>query len=297
MTTPADNSAGDSAATVDTAALMDFTPPGNQGGADDTAADQTGDAKIAADKAAADKAADTAGGKHMFKMPDGAEIEVPPELWDAKANDGKGGVNHAAALKRAIDLRQKLGLAGDAAKELVLTVPKEFEGKFEVDLQHPLAQALGEAIKGGAMIPQKTIDALFETFVKGELGRDDFSAKQNEERQADIEAIKADGAKLLKEIGGNAGTVLGELNSWAAATFGTDPETVSELQAMRSSYTGTKILMKMRDLMKGGGGGGGGGVSLTLEDLHKLQESPEYLNGDIEVRRKVEAGYKALYPG
>ncbi|WP_341909664.1 hypothetical protein [Ferrovibrio terrae] len=257
-----------------------------KGGAGDGGGDQGGGDGKGGDKQ-----------ERFITGPDGQKIAIPVNLWDPKANDGKGGPNVAAILKSQSDLRQRLGavpgkyevkLAGDLAE------------KYEIAAEDPFAVKAVEIIsKHKGVMSQAAFEELTTAFAEREIARESEGAAK------EVERLQNDHKVLEEAWGQNAASNTKALDGWLNQMFKGKAGALEEVRLMRASADGTMALFTLFEAAKGKGlakpgGGGGAAEILTEAELEAIQKSDAYQNPNHKdyaaTRKKVSEGYKRLYP-
>lgn len=234
--------------------------------------------------------------ERVITGPDGEKIALPVNLWDAKANGGKGGPNVAALAKSALDLRKQLGMVPGKYE---VKLGGDLADKFEIAQDDPFAtEVVGILSESKGVVSQATFEKLATAFAKREL------ARETADTEAETTRLTNDNNALSEAWGQNAGSNVKALDGFLKETFKGNEAALEEIRLTRASAAGTMMLWTLFEAARGKGlgkpGGGGGGEILTESDLDKLQKSVAYQNENhpdyAATRKKVRDGYKRLYP-
>jgi hypothetical protein len=107
--------------------------------------------------------------------------------------------------------------------------------------------------------------------------------------------------QLKAALGDGFKTRISAVDTWAQKTA-KSPGELAALQRVGTDPEGIKLMERLMGLNGGGGDGGGGGdppPETTLETLREMQKDPKYWDNarrDPAFVKKVEDGYKKLYP-
>lgn len=216
----------------------------------------------------------------------GEEIAVPDAFWDAQ----RGSPNLGALLKSHADLRRKLSEDRPGTPETYeLAVPETLAGRIAPDPEAPLARdAMAWAKENG--IGQQAFSELAALFYGDLAGREP-------DRESEM-------ATLAREFGPRAEAELDGLSRWATGllgpVFAERPELQAAAENLASTAAGVMLIKAIKERLGERGlpsARGGAASGLNEADLRALQAGDAYLAGDPATLRKVEEGWKRLYPG
>ena len=200
-------------------------------------------------------------------------IEVPRNYWDDKANGGKGAVNVGALIKSNNDLLGKLRNRAQTPETYELVLPKELEGKIELNKEDPRIAGLNE-IARARHLDQDTYNDLIALG----LGHEAETAR------ADVQWAAAQKAALEKVYGTELDTRLEALGAWGGAYFAKelqDEDIAEELHALTHSAGGIKLLLAMQQRLAEAplpDGRDAGGAAVTDGDINTVMASRAYLD-------------------
>lgn len=233
----------------------------------------------------------------------GEQFQIPENF----RGQNPGEINAPAALKAAMDLRQKveeMGKGPEIPDAYELRVPDEIKEQVErmggLNAQHPLAQGLFAFAKENKL-GQDVVDGLVAIYAKNQV-EDTIDPGEEHKRNLDM---------LGDHFGDQKEGKLTEITQWVNARFkknfdAHDPDAgkidpvAQELLLMNESAGGIMLLDMMRQASRDvqvPGGDGNGAPRVTEADLDKLMASDKYLAGDPSTVAEVEAMAKALKPG
>lgn len=221
-------------------------------------------------------------------MPDG----LPESFWDADAGQVKineliGSYSELSTFKTEADAR--FANRPESADKYEVRLPEGVtlpEGtEFKVDENSPLVKAARHLVfnSGGdqaafdGIVKAYIEDALMDTANAAEIAKQEIAAL-GENGQARIDAV----------------------STYAKANFPED-----EANALLDSMTSAKAVSAIEKLISKaqgpgmqGQGSSAGQASITQTDLDEMQKDPRYWRDkDPEFLKKVQDGYKKLYPG
>ncbi len=228
----------------------------------------------------------------------GERFQVPDNLWDPALNDGVGGINGAAAVKMAMDLRKqisdKAAHGGEVPNAYTLTVPEKLDGELEASTEHPLFAPVSEWAKAKGL-SQSDFDELTEVFYTYEAAR---QGRRDEDQIG----------MLTEALGDDAERNLADLGRWVDGLLGEDiaqrTGIADTLESIASSANGVLFLKALKDRIGVMGvptnrAGGAGAAAVSRGSLQALQGSQAYRDAGhpdhAETVRRVRDGFRSLY--
>jgi hypothetical protein len=226
---------------------------------------------------------------------------IPEKFWDAD-----GGAPRVEDLAKSY---QKLESIHGSAEKFEETIKARFEEERRAGLpQKPeeytpeLPQELWpEGTKGEINTDDPLVKFWQQTAHKYGLSKDDFSAGVAEFIKADM-AARASIKEEVAKLGENAEARVKAVDTWLASSLDKEAYGAFAKYAISADFIrGLEVLMQ-----KSGGtvpanddpSATTSGSGMTIEQLKELQKDPRYWkHGDKEIVEKVQAGYRALFPG
>lgn len=224
-----------------------------------------------------------------FLERDGEKLEITENFWDKDKKEP----DVFAILKAATDLRKQVSEDNSPENGVyAINIPKEFQDKLEANPDDPLYKDFCAFAKKHR-VSQEAFDEITHAYYKMIYD----GIKNSESEEDTFYSQEAD--KLKEKFGNRIDKIKTRIDNFMANSGITDPDILNELAFMLTSVGGISTLDYLLGLrgepMPDINGTSRAGV-LSLEELRAMQADPRYLT-DKAFQKRVEEGYKALYPG
>lgn len=226
-----------------------------------------------------------------FVEKNGERLEVSENFWDKEKN----APDVYSILKSQIDLRKQIGEDLSPKDGIYkINIPEEYKNILQEDKDDPLYKEFCTFAKKNR-VSQEDFDKLSAIYYK--TLADMVSANDNEQ-MSEEEWLQQEAEKFQQKYGARADKMKTRIDNFIKNSGITDQDILNEIAFMQTSAAGVATLDYLLSLrgepMPDDTGHSRAGV-MSLEELRALQAKPEY-GTDRALQKKVEDGYKALYP-
>ena len=226
-----------------------------------------------------------------FVEKNGERLEVSENFWDKEKN----APDVYSILKSQIDLRKQIG-EDLSPKDGVykINIPEEFKDVLQEDKDDPLYKEFCVFAKKNR-VSQEDFDKLAQIYYKTLV---DVSKASEGEQMSEEEYLAEEAEKFQEKYGSRADKMKTRIDNFIKNSGITDQDILNELAFMQTSAAGVATLdylLSLRGEPMPDDTGQSRAGALSLEELRKLQASQEYLTNK-DLQKKVEDGYKVLYP-